>query len=127
MEGEDRQLLEVFQLSSKAFLWMKCKYQLMVFWSLVAPLLGLFLFFHLSYWYLLGYFCLFSLTLQIFSIIFKYALYTPNSDLSSNGLFIALFSMGFIMPFFLPLPFLMAVRYYRKAIHNLNDYLYAYH
>ncbi len=127
MEGEDRQLLEVFQLPAKAFLRMKCIHQLTIFWLLLLPLVVLFLFFHFSYWYILLYFSLFSLALQIFSIIFKYALYEPNSDLSSNSLFIALFSMGFIMPFFIPLPFIMAVRYYRKAINNLNYYLYAYH
>ncbi|MDD5361741.1 MAG: hypothetical protein PHN88_06385 [Ignavibacteria bacterium] len=73
-----------------------------------------------------------QITVLTLAILFKYRLYTPGDMLHGNEIylvFIQVFTiLPFIMggiPFLLPLPLFLCVKYYREAENNLNDYLYA--
>lgn len=123
LEGEPRELLEAFNSSPQRFLWVKLRTALKLFWVMCLPLLVLFLLLHAPYWYILLYIIVACSCTLLFGILFKYALYSPGENLENNMLFIVLAAAGFLVPFLLPLPFFMCIRYYRKSLANLNHYL----
>jgi hypothetical protein len=57
-----------------------------------------------------------------FAFLLKYATYRPDTLLTGNSLLLGLASVGVLIPFLLPVPLLMSLRYYRKAIANLKNY-----
>lgn len=124
-ESEPRQMLEVYQLSAKRFLVYKIKNQLIDFGFFVLPLVCIYLVGNIQYWYVLVVFLIISAIIQTLAICLKYAFYEPGRDINKS-IFIAVYALSIFVPFFVPVPLLMMVHYFRKAESNLNHFLYDY-
>jgi hypothetical protein len=77
-------------------------------------------------------FLLVQITVLMLAILFKYRLYTPGDMLHGNEIYLVFIQvltiLPFIMggiPFLLPLPLFLCIKYYRDAKNNLKNYLYA--
>lgn len=67
-----------------------------------------------------------QIILLLFCIFFKYTMYEPNAKMGANNIMMGIISIGSLIPFFLPVPLIMAIIYYYKANKNLNRYLHDY-
>ena len=71
-----------------------------------------------------GVFLLLQLALLSFAILLKYSTYSPKANLRANSLLLSIASVGILIPFMLPLPLVMSLRNYGKAVRNLNRFLH---
>lgn len=118
--------IDVFQFSSKKFLNMKLKSHLLYSFLFILPLIIIFCIIHPSNILIVIISSIVYFLVQLYSLILKYAFYTPNSTSEHNYIFIFLFFIGFIVPVFLPISIYFFITFYNKAINNLNNILYDY-
>ncbi|PSR05891.1 MAG: hypothetical protein BRD49_03355 [Bacteroidetes bacterium SW_10_40_5] len=123
-QGEPLPMLLAFEKKPKAILGYKMKRLLILFAGLNAPLIVLFMVFHPQYWYLLVIEWLLLANLHVFTILVKYAFYQPNDKSPASQTLVAIGIFCSLMPIFLPVVWLLAIRFYGKALNNLNTYLY---
>ncbi len=127
LESEPLEMLKVLEKLPKKFLIHKILWQLKLFWLFQLPLICLFLYFHYLYWYLIPYLFFTSSLAQIFAILYKYAVYQPHTQMQLNAFIYVVFSLAFILviatPFLVPVGIFVILRYYKKAIRNLEFYL----
>lgn len=122
-EAEPLQMVEVFQLAPRQFMFMKWKMQLMLFWAGCTPLILIYLFMNTAYWYVLPVLILVCSVIQILSINLKYSFYVPGESMDKS-IFIAIYVLSLFVPFFVPVPLVMMFNYQRKAMANLKAYLH---
>lgn len=125
-ESEPWIMLEVYQLPPRKFLLQKIKSHLSAFWILCLPLIFLFLLQEAAYWYVMPVLMVVSSVIQSLSICLKYTFYEPGKNFD-NSIFMVIYGLSLLVIFFIPVPFVMLVYYFRKATQNLNHYLYDYH
>jgi len=120
---EPYQFLWSYELSSKKLLLLKIKRQLQLFSIIVVPLIVLFLLFNFNRWYIpiAEYFIFCSL--HIYSIMTKYAFFEPNIKPPAAQVFLNIGAVGLIIPIFLPVIWLLTIRFYLKSVNNLNFFL----
>ena len=104
-------------LKSKIMLY--SKFVLIIF----LPVLVINTIFNPEHWIVDILFLLVQLSLLAFAIINKYRCYEPNKNLDSNSVILSILSIGSIVPFFLPVPLIMSVVYFPRAINNLKRFL----
>ncbi|WPP50298.1 hypothetical protein [Catalinimonas niigatensis] len=121
-EDEPQQMVGVFQLSPRPFLFRKWKMQLLLFWTGCIPLMLIYLFANPAYWYILPVLILLSSVIQILSINLKYSFYAPGASMDKS-IFIVIYVLSLFVPFFVPVPLVMMFNYQRKAVTNLKAYL----
>jgi hypothetical protein len=88
-----------------------------------VPILAFNTFFHPGMWLVNFLFLLVQISMLVFAIAYKYSSYKPNEDAGKNNIVLSLVSAGSVFPFFLPVPTIMAIVYFPKAIKNLNRFL----
>lgn len=123
VECEPIKILQSSNRSPMKFLkfkiWLYSKFLLLI----CLPVLIVSTAFHPEHWIVNLLFLLVQMALLVLAIINKYRCYTPNKNLDSNNLVVSMASLGPIVPFFLPVPFIMAIVYFPKALKNLTHYL----
>lgn len=119
MDCEPRIFIELYGGNARSFLRKKIGNHLLIFWLACLPLVGLFLIFHASYWYILLVIMVAVSIFSVLSITLKYASYQPNIRLTQNGIILALMVAFMCLPFGQPVPLVMTVVYYRRALKNL--------
>jgi len=122
-KGEPYQMIIAFEKGTNQFLWHKIKMQILLYSVLSLPLIVAFLVFHHKLWYIAVIEYLIFSSLFVFLILTKYAFYEPNSKSSSAQIFGAIGTLAGIIPLFLPLVWIMSIRFYFKSKENLNFYL----
>jgi len=123
MDCEPRIFLELYSRNAHSFLRKKVFTHLFIFWSACLPLVVLFLVFHAEYWYVLLVVMFVVSVFPVLSITLKYASYQPNIRLTQNAIIMGLL-VGFLcFPFTQPVPLVMAVVYYRRALGNLGEFM----
>jgi len=122
-KGEPLQMLLAYEKSTNHFLLQKIKVQLVLFSVLTLPLIIAFTVFHSEYWYIPTAEYLIFISLHIYTILTKYAFYTPNSISPAAQTFSAIGAVCGIIPLLLPVVWLLTVRFYFKSCENLNTYL----
>ena len=124
--GEPLQMLLAGEKNANQFLIQKIKIQLILFSIITFPLIVAFIIFHSEIWYIpvAEYFIFISL--HIYTILTKYAFYSPNSVSPAAQTFSAIGAICAIVPFLIPVVWLLFVRFYFKSWENLNTYLYDY-
>ncbi|MEI8047614.1 MAG: hypothetical protein WCI92_09565 [Bacteroidota bacterium] len=122
-ECEPLHILKEGNYSSSGLLKRKLTRMAKYIISLYIPVLVVNTIFNPEYWLLNILFIPLQVSLICYSIFFKYATYEPNRNAIGNNVVISLVSIGSIIPYFLPIPLLMAVFTYGKAKKNLNIYL----
>jgi hypothetical protein len=122
-KGEPFQMIIASELSAGRFLFGKVKTLVLIFTVISFPLITAFLIFHSGRWYipLAEYFIFISL--YIFLILTKYAFYEPDSKSPAAQTIAAIGILCGMIPVFLPVVWLLSVRFYFKSRKNLNFYL----
>jgi len=122
-KGEPYQMILAYEMGTNQFLFHKIKMQLLLFSVLTMPLIAAFLVFHFERWYIpiAEYFIFISL--YIYLILTKYAFYEPNSKSTSAQIFGTIGAFSGFIPVFLPVVWLLSIRFYFKSKENLNIYL----
>lgn len=65
-----------------------------------------------------------QIALVCFAISLKYCTYKPNTNILGNNVAFSIIAMLSAMPWFLPIPIILAVVYFYKAENNLKIYLH---
>jgi len=122
-KAEPIQMILSHEMGTNKFLFYKIKMQLTLFTILSFPLIIAFLIFHIDRWYIpIVEFIILSTT-HIYLVLTKYAFYKTNSKSSGAQAFGVIGTLGIIMPVFIPLVWLLSIRFYFKSLKNLNFYL----
>jgi len=115
--SEPRNIIEINQLSPNRFIINKFKTNLFIFIAIQIPIIFLFLLFNYQHYIIVTSIFIISILFIVFSILLKYALYKPNSDLRANSV---IQSIAILM---IPVLIFMIPFYYFKAKNNLIPYL----
>jgi hypothetical protein len=123
-ECEPLHIVAIGNLSPRAFLRKKMSSHSLLLVLFFLPVLVINTLFNTDYWFINLFFMGTQLALLCLAITLKYTMYVPNKNLSANSIILGIVSAGCVIPFLLPIPTLMALRYYKKAKQNLTHYLY---
>ena len=121
--NESLTLLLVFEKNAKKLLHYKIKSQLMLFLVFLAPLIVLFIVFHSQNVLIPLIELIILCSIQIHSIVIKYAFYEPNSTSEKNKVFEIFTALSLIIPFLIPVVWILIGYFYQRAIKNLTFYL----
>ena len=122
-KGEPYQMIIAYEMGTSQFLFHKIKMQIAMFSILSIPIIAAFLVFHPEIWYIpvIEYFIFISL--YIYLILTKYAFYESNCKSTSAQIFGIIGAISGIIPVFLPVVWLLSIRFFFKSKENLNIYL----
>jgi hypothetical protein len=125
--GEPYQMIIAFETGPVSFLLKKIKMVTVLFTAISLPLIAAFIIFHYELWYipLIEYFIF--ITIHVFLVLTKYAFYEPNEKSPAAQTFAALGALSGIIPLFLPVVWLLSIRFFFRSRENLNFYLNDYH
>ena len=90
---------------------------------LQIPVLLINTIFNPEFWFLNLLFIPLQVSFLSYAVFLKYSFYEPNKNAIGNNVVLSLVSLGSIIPYFLPIPLLMAIFTYGKAKTNLKTYL----
>ncbi|MDQ3193211.1 MAG: hypothetical protein M3Q58_16630 [Bacteroidota bacterium] len=124
-ECESLNVLKVGGGTAASFLKNKILSQSKFLVLILAPVLLVNLFFNFEYWYVNIIFLFLQLLVLVFAILYKYTVYEPNKDFSGSAVIVSIVSFSGLIPFLLPIPLIMCIRNYPKAIKNLKTYIHA--
>jgi hypothetical protein len=121
--GESYQMIIVYEKGTNSFLFYKIKMQILLFSIITIPLITAFVVFHYEIWYIpiAEYFIFISI--HTYSILTKYAFYEPNNKSQAAVAFGTIGALGGIIPVFLPVVWLLSIRFFLKSRENLKLYL----
>lgn len=117
-ELENRILLE--RALQPHFLWKKWWAHYRLFCLLMLPHIGLFLWFHASYWYLLIFCLVISGIFLACAIFYKYSTYLPGRRRANHQTAMSLIIMTLFIPFLSPLSLIALFIFHRKAQKRLR-------
>lgn len=122
--GESREFVEFYAKSPRKFIVKKIYTNLRHLIVVFAPILIIALIFQISTWrFLLGALIV-SIFIQVLTIIFKYSLFEENANLTRNSIIVYGNIIFAIVPYFLPVPIIMGIIHYNKALKNLKQYFH---
>ena len=122
-KGESIEMLLASEMSSGRFILEKIKMQLFLFTALASPLIAAFVIFHTAQWYIAVIEYIVLISSHVFIVLTKYTFYQPNQKSGGAQVFGLLGAIGMIIPVFIPLIWILSVRFYFKSRENLNFYL----
>jgi hypothetical protein len=122
MHGEPRLFIESFSFSARRFLLNKIILDMKYITFIFLPIIIVSLVFQTEMWYLLILALIISYSIQILSVLIKYSLFQENANLERNFLILSISIIGLLLPFIWPLPVIIGIRSYKKAVRNLNSY-----
>jgi len=120
---EPIQMILSFEMNTQKFLFHKIKLQTVLFSVITIPLLIVFIIFHTEIWYIPIAEYLLFISLHVYIILTKYSFYEPNKKPGGSQIFGAIGATGTIIPVFIPVVWLLSIRFYYKASKKLNFYL----
>lgn len=122
-KGEPIRMILAFEKGTNSFLIHKIKTHLAFISVLAVPLIAAFLFFHPDKWYVpVGEYVIIIST-NIYVILTKYAFYQPGNKSNGAQAFELIGAIAMILPFLIPVVWLLSIRFYFKSRENLNFYL----
>lgn len=121
--AESLTILRVDEYNAKTFLVQKLKKHSLLLCYFYLPVVFIGLLSHPEYGLVYLLFIPTQVALLCFAICLKYAHYRPNHSNAANNVILSLTALGAIVPFLLPVPLVLMVVYYRKALLNVSNYL----
>lgn len=119
-KGEPYQMIIASEMSSRSFLLCKLKKDIFLTTFLLSPLIIVFMVFHYHIWYVLIAEYLIIISMHIYILFVKYAFYKENSK---SPIVLLSFSFSVLIPFLIPVIWIMSIYFYYKSKKNLNYYL----
>ncbi|MFT2011315.1 hypothetical protein ACMA1I_21770 [Pontibacter sp. 13R65] len=123
-ECEPLQLLRLSEQEGASFIKGKLWSHLKLYLLLCLPLVLVYSFFHVDHWFVPFVFLVLSGINLCFFILSKYAFYRPGKQLPGNSVLGSVAMLSSLLPFLILLPLVLNIRFYTKAVANLNYYLY---
>ncbi len=121
-ECESIQLLLATESSAKQFLKLKVLSHSKILLTVFLPILIINSIIHTDAIWINLAFIIVMLSFLLFTIYLKYSVYSPSDDLKHNSVLIAFTYIGVLIPFLLPVSFIMCIRNYKLAVKKLNYY-----
>lgn len=121
--GESIQMIIAYEKGINRFLYQKIKMQIMLYSVVCLPLIAAFIVFHYEIWYVAIAEYLIFISIHTYLILTKYAFYEPNNKSQAAATFGAIGAFGGIIPVFLPVVWILSVRFFFKSRKNLKIYL----
>lgn len=122
--GEPREYVEFLARNPGEFMLRKILTNIKQLTILFAPILLIAMIFQTNTWYYLIGAIIFSFLIQVLTIIFKYALFEENANLNRNSIIVYGNILFLLLPVFWPVPIIMGIIYYNKALINLKKYFH---
>jgi len=122
--GEPREFVEFFAKNPGKFMMRKILINIKQLIILFSPILIIAMIFQAHTWYYLIGAVIISFLIQILTIIFKYALFEENANLNRNSIIVYGNILFLLLPIFWPVPIIMGIIYYNKALINLKIYFH---
>lgn len=122
-KSEPYQMITAFETSASKLLIRKMKWQVLLFSVLSIPLIAVFIIFHHDRWYIPTAEYFIFISLHVYLVLVKYAFYEPGSRSSAVQVFGTVGALGVVIPVFIPVVWLLSIRFYFKSRQNLNFYL----
>ena len=122
--GEPEIFLIIKETGVKQFLKEKIVEFIIQFTLLVSPLVLLFILFYPGFWFIPFVELLMIYFVFIYVVLLKYAFYIPNEKLIASQTLSAIGALSLLLPFMLPVTWLLSVRFYYKSLSNLKPFLY---
>ena len=120
---ESRLILEGPQIGPRKFLIKKWKGMTRTYFLFLAPFHFVAVMINPFSWALVLLVFFYGLVLSSYFLFTKYAFYEPNERMGAQNITSSLVLMSLLLPFLAPLPFILVIRNFSKAINNLNFYL----
>lgn len=121
-ESESYVVLTLTAQDEKAFLHHKLGSQLSLFLKITSPLLVIYLLQYPQYWIvLMALYSTYIVNYLVF-ILSKYKAYYPNTKATGNSVLLGFVILSLLVPFFLPMSFVLIGLYYKKALTHLRPY-----
>ncbi len=121
---ESKEMVEVLASSARELIQWKIKQVLKLFGLFTAPLWGGFLLFNPRLWFVIPTVGLIVSLWLVLAVLAKYAAYDPGERLTQNN---TLMGLAIIFTFLPPFSFLInvfwVIRYYRRAVHHMENYI----
>jgi hypothetical protein len=124
-ENEPLDMLLLPEVSASKYLWMKVRAGWILFLKLSLPTLLLYALFNFDTAYFIVVPLVAGFVGTMLSVFVKYSLYEPREEIIVP-LTVSIGMVGILIPLLIPIPLLMAWRYYYSAVDNLKTYLYVY-
>lgn len=125
-ENEPLNMLFLPERSAKKYIWMKVGAGYVLYLKLSIPTLVLYSVFNFDTAYFIVIPLLAGLVGIMLSVFVKYSLYRPHNGGIVIPLTASIGMVGIVVPLLMPIPLLMAWKYYYSAIDNLKNYLHVY-
>jgi len=122
-ECEPLHMLREGNFSAAKLLKLKLRRMTKYILILQVPVLTINTIFNPEFWLLNLLFIPLQVSFVSYAVCLKYSSYEPNKNAIGNNVVLSLISLGAIIPYFLPIPLLMALFTYGKAKTNLKNYL----
>ena len=119
-QGETRDFLHLYANTPSELMRQKSTRAVGLYILFTIPLSIAFLIFHIEYWYLLIIALAIASVIQLTSITLKYMTFTPKESNQRNAILLGFLIICWLTPFLQPVPLLMTITYYRKAINRLK-------
>jgi hypothetical protein len=124
-ENEPLDMLFLPEMSPEKYLWKKVKAGYVLFLKLSIPTLLLYAVFNFDTAYFIAIPLVAGFVGTMLAVFVKYSLYEPREEILVP-LTVSIGMVGIVIPLLIPIPLLMAWRYYYSAKENLKTYLYVY-
>ena len=124
-KNESWQMLISFEKRPQALLMHKIKEHTLSLLILFAPLILAFMLFHSAYWHIPLVELVILLSIHIYAIISKYALYS-HSDEQGSSAYLLIGTLIGLFPVTTPILWIASIFLFFKARNNLNTYLHDY-
>ena len=111
------------QLNSQSLIIEKLKRYILPLMAVYSPILIVNGVFHPDIWWVNPLFLIVQILTLSLSILYKYATYQPKAYFNTNSPVLIIAGLCIVLPFLIPLILFFNLRYYPKAIKNLNRYL----
>jgi hypothetical protein len=111
------------QLNSQSLIKAKLKGYILPLMTAYLPVLIINSVFHPDIWWINPLFLIVQVLTLSLAILYKYATYQPKAYFNTNSPVLIIAGLCIVLPFLIPLILFFNLRYYPKAIRNLNHYL----
>lgn len=118
--GETRDFLHLYANTPSELMRQKSTRAVGLYLLFTLPLSFSFLIFNIQYWYLLMVALAVGAIIQLTSVTLKYLTFTPKESNQRNAILLGFLIICWLTPFLQPVPLLMTMAYYRKAVNRLK-------
>lgn len=121
---EPRNQLRFHHSEPKNYLHYKIKVAAISYLKIIAPLMFIYLLFHPDQWIIIITALFLFLCILVFTLVAKYAYYSPGETSGPHQIYFTIGLLSLFIPFMVPIPLVLTMTHYRKAVKRLTPYFY---